>query len=85
MAKRKRKGFSFWKPKGKITSKGLKVTPPRARIGGKAGINVSKSGISGSARTKHGTASTRRGCSIIPGCVRTRGRLVAAITYASGQ
>lgn len=60
---RKSSLFSFRKPKFRITSKGLKITPPSARIGGKTGINISKSGVSGSMRTKHGTFNTKRGCS----------------------
>ena len=48
------------KPRVRVTSKGLKISAPSARIGGKAGINVSKSGVSGSVQTGHGSISTRR-------------------------
>lgn len=50
-------------PKIRFTSKGIKVSKPTARIGGKAGINFSTKGVSASVRTKAGTASTRRGVS----------------------
>ena len=46
------------KPKISITKKGLKVSGPSARIGGKAGLNVSKTGVSASVRTPIGTASS---------------------------
>lgn len=52
------------KPRLSLTKKGLKLTKPSARIGGKTGINISSSGVSASHRTKHGTISTKRGCSI---------------------
>ncbi|MCE5209618.1 MAG: hypothetical protein LLG42_15085 [Chloroflexi bacterium] len=48
------------KPKLRVTKNGVKVTSPTARIGGKAGINISKSGVSGSVRTPLGTISTGR-------------------------
>lgn len=62
MARRKKKLVSIRKPKLRITKKGLKIQPPSARIGGKAGINISKSGVSGSVRSKYGTYNTKRGC-----------------------
>jgi len=61
MARRKKKLISIRKPKLRITSKGVKVTKPSARIGGKAGVNISSKGVSASVRTKHGTVSTRKG------------------------
>lgn len=61
MARRKKKLISVRKPKLRITSKGVKVTAPSARIGGKAGLNLSKSGVSASVRTKHGTFNSKRG------------------------
>jgi hypothetical protein len=66
--KRKKKLIQIRKPKVRLTSKGIKVTKPTARAGDKAGINISSKGISASLRTKHGTVSTRRGCSIA-GCL----------------
>ncbi len=50
--------FSYRKPKLRVTKKGLKLTTPSARIGGKSGINISKKGVSASLRTPLGTAST---------------------------
>jgi hypothetical protein len=50
--------FTFRKPKLKVTKKGIKVTSPSARIGGKSGINLSKTGVSASLRTPLGTANT---------------------------
>lgn len=72
--------FSFRKPKIKLTKKGLKVTNPSLRIGGKAGVNVSKSGVSASLRTSAGTVNSKRGISLrgfgrkaksgcLPGCL----------------
>jgi len=60
---RKAKLFSFRKPKVRITKKGLRVTSPSARIGGKSGLNISKSGLSYSIRTKLGTWNSKRSCS----------------------
>lgn len=53
------------RPKLRITSKGIKIQAPRARIGNKTGLNISKSGVSGSVRTKFGTYNTRKGCSLL--------------------
>jgi hypothetical protein len=53
MARRK-KLISIRKPKLKITRKGVKVTKPSARIGGKAGVNLSSKGVSASLRTGKG-------------------------------
>jgi hypothetical protein len=56
-------------PRVSLTKRGLRVTGPRARIGGRSGLNISKSGVSYSVRTKHGTLNTKRGCSrALPGC-----------------
>ncbi len=46
------------KPKLKVTKKGVKVSAPSARIGGKAGLNISKTGVSASVRTPIGTVNT---------------------------
>lgn len=48
----------FRKPKLRVTKKGLKVSSPSARIGGKAGLNISKTGVSASVRTPLGTANS---------------------------
>jgi len=69
MARRKGRGFSIWKPRVRITSKGVKIIPPRARIGGQVGVNISKSGVGASVRTRHGTVSTKRGCTYPLGCI----------------
>jgi hypothetical protein len=63
MAKRgrRKKLIKIRTPKLKITSKGVKVTKPSARIGGKTGLNISSKGVSASHRTKYGTLSTRTG------------------------
>lgn len=61
MAKRRRKLVSVRKPKLKLTTNGVKLTKPSARIGGKAGLNISSKGVSGSVRTKAGTLNTRTG------------------------
>lgn len=61
MAKRRKKLVKVIGPKLRITSKGLRVQAPRARIGGKAGFNVSKSGVSASVRTPIGTFNSKRG------------------------
>lgn len=50
----KKKLIKFRKPKITLTSKGLKVTKPSARIGDKIGVNVSSQGVSGSVRTGKG-------------------------------
>lgn len=46
------------KPKLRVTKKGIKVSAPSARIGGKAGLNISKRGVSASARTPLGTVNS---------------------------
>lgn len=48
------------KPRLRVTPRGVKLTRPSARIGGKVGVNISRSGVSASARTKLGTVSTGR-------------------------
>ena len=58
---RRKKLVKIRKPKLRLTSKGLKLTKPTARIGGKAGLNVSSKGVSASVRTRAGTISTRTG------------------------
>ncbi len=50
----------FRKPRIRISPKGVRVTRPSARIGGKVGVNISSRGVSASARTKMGTISTGR-------------------------
>ena len=65
--RRKKRLVTIRKPKLRITLKGVKVTRPSARIGRKAGVNISSKGASASVRTKLGTASTRKGCSL-KGC-----------------
>ena len=65
---RKKSLFKVTKPKMRLTSKGVKVTKPRARIGGKAGLNISSKGVSASVRTKAGTASTAKGRSRFKFC-----------------
>lgn len=51
---------SVRKPRLRVSPSGINVTRPsaRMRIGGKAGLNISKRGISASARTPVGTIST---------------------------
>lgn len=56
--------FHYRRPRLVVTPKGVRIQGPYVRIGGKTGINVSQSGVSGSVRTKHGSISTRKGCSI---------------------
>jgi hypothetical protein len=65
--RRKKKLVTIRRPKIRVTSKGVKVTRPTARIGRKAGVNISTKGVSASVRTKHGTVSTRKGCPL-KGC-----------------
>lgn len=64
--------IKFRKPRIRITSKGIKITKPSARIGGAVGLNVSSKGVSGSVKTKAGTYNTKRGLSLhLPGCLLT--------------
>lgn len=53
---------SIRRPQLRITSKGIRISRPHVRIGGKAGLNVSSQGISASVRGKGGSLSTRKGC-----------------------
>jgi hypothetical protein len=57
---RGKKLITVRKPRLRITPKGVKVTNPSMRIGGKTGINVSKSGMSASHRGKLATFTTGR-------------------------
>ena len=50
--------ISYRKPRLRVTPKGVRVTKPSARIGGKVGLNLSSRGISASARSKLGTINT---------------------------
>lgn len=50
----------FRKPRLRFTPKGVRITRPSARIGGKVGVNISKSGYSTSVRTGIGTFSSKR-------------------------
>lgn len=62
MARRKKLvPVSVRKPKLRVTSKGVKLSKPSARIGGKSGINISSKGISASTRTPIGTFNSRTG------------------------
>lgn len=61
----KRKWVSIRKPKLRITVKGIRMTRPTARIGGKTGVNLSSKGVSASVRTSLGTVSTRKGRSTL--------------------
>jgi len=76
MAKRRRrKLISVRKPRLRITPRGVRLTKPSARIGRKAGINISSRGVSASVRTKAGTISTGRPRKKKKGC----GLLVLAV------
>jgi len=58
----KKKGlFKAYKPKVKLTSKGVKVQKPRAKIGG---MNISSKGVSHSVKTPIGTYNTRKGLTL---------------------
>lgn len=58
-------------PRVQLGKKGLRIRSPRARIGGKSGLNVSKGGVSASHRGKLGTINSKRGISLkgLPGCL----------------
>jgi hypothetical protein len=45
----------FRKPSLRVSSKGLKLSGGTVRVGDKAGINISRSGISGSVQTGRGS------------------------------
>jgi hypothetical protein len=64
--KRKKSITTVHSPRLRITSKGVKLNKPSARIGGKAGVNVSSRGVSASLRTSAGTISTRQGITLNP-------------------
>lgn len=49
------------KPRLRVSPSGVRLTKPTARIGRKAGLNISSRGVSASVRTKAGTFSTRGG------------------------
>ncbi len=85
MAKRKRKLFSIRKPRLTISGRGVRISPPSLRIGGKTGINVSRSGVSVSSRTKHGTFNSRRGCSWILGALLPLIGVVGAMWWGAGH
>lgn len=52
------------KPRIRISRKGVKIVKPSARIGGKTGVNVSRRGVSASARIPGATVSTRTGVTL---------------------
>ncbi|MHB0877930.1 MAG: DUF4236 domain-containing protein [Anaerolineae bacterium] len=52
----------------RLTGKGLRYRAPSVRIGGHAGVNVSRSGVSTSYRGKGWSHNSRRGLSL-PGCL----------------
>lgn len=56
-----RKLFSFRKGGFRIGKSGIRFSPGSMRIGGKVGVNISKSGISSSYRGKGWSFNTRRG------------------------
>jgi hypothetical protein len=64
MARRKSKGFSIRKPRLRLTLKGLRVSPPSVRIGGRTGVNISKRGVSASVHGRRGSFNSKRGCSV---------------------
>ena len=65
MAK-KTSAVKVYGPRIRLTKRGVRVQAPRARVGG---LNISKSGVNYSVRTKAGTLNTKRGCSrALPGC-----------------
>lgn len=61
-----RKLFSFRKGGFRIGKSGIRFSPGSMRIGGKVGVNISKSGISSSYRGKVWSFNTRRaGCATL--------------------
>lgn len=56
------KKVSVYSPRIKVSKRGVRFVAPRARIGGRAGLNISKSGVNASLRTKRGTLNSRHGC-----------------------
>ncbi|NPV07490.1 MAG: hypothetical protein HPY83_05925 [Anaerolineae bacterium] len=61
---RRRGTVSVTRGRLRFTSKGFRYQAPRIRVGGRLGVNVSKSGISASYRGRGWSYSTRRGCSL---------------------
>lgn len=68
MARRK-KLIKMRKPRVYVDSDGdVSVVKPSFRVGDKIGFNVSSRGVSFSMRSRFGTYSSRRGCTIPCGC-----------------
>lgn len=77
--RRKRSMFSIRKPRLTIGKRGMRISPPSLRLGGRgSGLNISKSGVSVSSRTRHGTFNSKRGCS------RTLGALLLPVIGVAG-
>lgn len=64
MAKRKKKLLRITRPKLRVTGKGVKLQAPRARVGGKVGLNISKRGVNASAHTGVGSFNTTHGVNL---------------------
>jgi len=57
--------FRIRKPQLRITSRGVRVSPPSVRVGDSDSyVNVSSSGVSYTKRTRFGTFNSRRGCTV---------------------
>ena len=63
---KKNKLLHFRLPKLRFSTRGVKLQRPTMRVGGKAGMNVSSQGVSGSVRAKGVSVSTKRGCLFSP-------------------
>ncbi len=61
--------FSFRKPGFSISTKGIRFRGPSARAGGAVGVNVSKSGVSGSVQPSRLFKKSRKKSSGCLGCV----------------
>ena len=61
---RRRKLVRVRKPRLRITSKGIKMSKPSVRVGGKTGVNIGKRGVSVSTRGKGWSLNSRRGLSV---------------------
>ncbi len=61
--------FSFRRPGLSISTRGIRFRGPSARAGGAVGINVSKSGVSGSVQPSRLFKKSRRKSSGCLGCV----------------